>query len=731
MIDFLFAQIFSFLSLVCIIFLGYIVLKRSRSLVSRLFFFLTIILDIWIFGTIMMFNSSSADEIVFWDRFIYFGVVFWPALQYHFSLAVTKISKIRKVLLYLGYFISLVFLIFSRTDYFLNDIFYYTWGAHTQAQWPHHLFMIFFLIYSAMFFISLWKKYHLENKLLEKKRLLYYILGFFILNSLGATAFLPAYKISIYPIFLAAPLLFSVVITYSIVYFGLMNIKVIMRSYSVYIVSLLSVFLPSYLALYIVNNFYPQLVFLLFSVALILALLTFPKLKKYYYKISNKYFFSGLYDFDDLIIKINNKIHTTLDAKKMLNSVLSLLQKNIHSQAVAAVSYDYESKSWKLDYNSDFKKINVKQLKFSRNLEKLSSEKQLVLRGEMLKVCNHTNCQVIQYLYNLQAELIILVKVRQVKKMSLLIFTKKESGEAYNKKDLKLLSLVGGEIRVALENILLYENVKKFNLKLKQEIRKATIKLKEQNKTLKKLDKLKDEFIGIVSHQLRTPLTSIRWLTEIVLKDNKSSLKKQSTQMLKQVTESNLSMIKLVDDLLDVSHIDTGRKFQINKKIFLLDKVINSVISENYYLMNKKNIKVENSLPKDLEVLADEDKLKQVWQNLLGNAIKYSPNDTKVVIRKEVKDKKIFFYVEDRGIGVPKKERSKLFTKFFRAKNADLEHVGGTGLGLYIAREIIRAHDGDLKYKAVQPKGSIFYFYLPEVDYKNYKLEKINKVVKL
>ncbi|MCF7819842.1 MAG: hypothetical protein K9M44_00020 [Candidatus Pacebacteria bacterium] len=731
MIDYLFAQIFSFLSLIFIIILGYIVLKRSRSLISRLFFLLTIILDVWIFGTIMMFNADRAEQIIFWDRIIYVGIVFWPALQYHFSLAITKTSIYRKILLGLGYLLSVLFLFASQTNYFLNDVFYYAWGAHTKAQFFHHFFVVFFVFYSLIFFISLIQKYKDEQSALEKKRLLYYILGFASLNLLGITGFLPAYEVSVYPVFLAAPLLFSVVITYAIVYFGLMNIKVIMRSYSVYIASLVSVFLPSYLAIYLVYKFYPQLIFIVFSIAFVLALLAFPKLKKYYYRVSNKYFFSGLYDFDDLIYKINNRLHSTLDIKKMFKALITLLQGNMHVQAIAALSYNYETKSWSSDYNSNFKKINIKKLKYSQSLEKLVSKNTLLVRNDFLESSLVKNCEACQYLYNLGTELFILIKIRQVKKITILVFNKKESGEAYNNKDLKLLSLVGIEVRVALENILLYENVRKFNLKLKKEIKKATVKLEEQNKDLKKLDKLKDEFISIVSHQLRTPLTSIRWFTGIILNDKKNKLNKRQSQMLKQVEENNLSMIKLVDDLLDVSHIDTGRKFNINKENFKLDKIINSVISENSYLINKKNIKIINRLSPDREVMADEGKFKQIWQNLIGNAIKYSPDNTTVILYEELKAKKIFFYVKDQGIGIPKEERKKLFNKFFRAKNAASEHVDGTGLGLYIAREIARAHSGDLKFKPDKNKGSIFYFYLPKDNIKSYKIKKSKKMVKL
>ncbi len=325
-----------------------------------------------------------------------------------------------------------------------------------------------------------------------------------------------------------------------------------------------------------------------------------------------------------------------------------------------------------------------------------------------------SNVNFLTYLKNFEIELVVPVKINRNQLSSLVFFGPKESGESYDEKDLKVLEFIAGEIGVTIENALLYQSVKKFNVKLKSEINKATKQLQEQNEILKKLDKVKDEFIGIVSHQLRSPLTGIRWFTELLIKNKEKNLNVKQLALLQQISASNLSLIKLVTDLLDVSHIETGHKFEVVKHNFNLSELLAEVLKENVYLIESKQLKIENDIPADFEVFADRDKLKQVWQNLITNASKYSPEKSIIkVYLKTKKGKEVFFYVQDAGIGIPREQQASLFNKFFRATNAALQSAEGTGLGLYIAREIVRAHGGEMSFKSKEKQGSTFYFSLP------------------
>jgi len=714
MIEHSFTIFFSLFSLFFIIILGLIVIRNGRQLINRLFTLLNLILIIWIFGSLMLLTAQNEVQIIFWDLFIYAGIIFWAAIQYHFSLAVTHFNFKRKIALSIAYLLSFFFLIISRTDFFASGVFYYRYGSHTQAKLGHHLFMIFFAIYVALFFYILLKKYYQEKNKIERSKTFYYILGFSVLNFIGGTAFLPAYSIPIYPIFLASPLIFSLIITYSIVYLGLMNIKLIMRRYSVYLLSFVSLFIPAYLILYYIYLFYFQYFFPIFIAIYISSLISFDPLKKKYYYLANKYFFSSLYDTKNLIYKLNNDLRSSLEIKKIFHSVTKVLTPAFHFKSIAIIKFNERQKEWSLLYNDSFPKLDLKIKHINNNdINKIFSNNQPV-NSKTIQENSEVTSMFKKHLKSLRIELLIPIRINKDKLNYLILFGPKESGDPYHKKDLQILKIVANEIGIAIENALLYQSVKRFNIKLQKEVARATTKLEIQNKTLVKLDEVKDEFISIVSHQLRTPLTGIRWFTEILIKNKDKNLNHKQIEMLQHIGASNMSLIKLVNDLLDVSHIETGHKFIINKNNFLVNELINEVLKENIYLIKKKKLMIDNKIKKDLVIYADRDKIKQVWQNLISNATKYTDDQKTIQIYSRVNNKnQIVFYLKDEGVGIPQKEQAKLFNKFFRANNASLKHAEGTGLGLHIARELIRAHQGEMFFKSKENRGSSFYFSLP------------------
>lgn len=296
----------------------------------------------------------------------------------------------------------------------------------------------------------------------------------------------------------------------------------------------------------------------------------------------------------------------------------------------------------------------------------------------------------------------------------IMIMGAKQSRDEYSLDDLKLLTTIGAEISLAMENIRLYEKEKKFNSRLVAEINKATRQIQAQNKELKRLDAAKNEFVSIVSHQLRTPLTGIRWFTNLLLGNKKKNLNEEQLDFLSQINTSNRRMIKLVNDLLDVSHIETGYKFKVTKRSFALLPLIEEVLEENILTIRVKELAIDNLIPKNLKVCADRSKIRQVWQNLISNATAYSPSGQSITIDVQTEDGRQIFSIKDEGIGIPKRQQQRIFEKFFRAKNASSQDANGTGLGLYIAKEIIVKHGGEMWFKSVENKGTTFFFSLPE-----------------
>jgi len=227
----------------------------------------------------------------------------------------------------------------------------------------------------------------------------------------------------------------------------------------------------------------------------------------------------------------------------------------------------------------------------------------------------------------------------------------------------------------------------------------------------KEMEKMKNEFISLVSHQLRTPLTGIRWFVELLMRNKEKNLTPQQLDFLEQISGSNQRMIKLVNDILDISHIETGRKFEIIKTNFLFNQLISEILTENISLIETKQLKIVNQIPKTLSIYADYVKIKQVMQNLISNATKYTPAGKTITLAvSEKNNQDAIIMVKDEGIGIPAYQKEKLFEKFFRADNASTQDPNGSGLGLYIARELVRAHGGEMWFDTEENKGTTFYF---------------------
>ncbi len=232
----------------------------------------------------------------------------------------------------------------------------------------------------------------------------------------------------------------------------------------------------------------------------------------------------------------------------------------------------------------------------------------------------------------------------------------------------------------------------------------------------KQVERMKSEFIAITSHQLKTPLTGIKWTVELLESDKTGKLNKVQKELVEQIRGSSFKLLELVSDLLDVSHIETGRKFEIIKRKINFTEELENILQEEGNLIKKQNIKIklDKKLKKDLEIFADREKIKQAFQNIITNAIKYSRKGGKIEIGVSKEDeKKTVFFVSDKGVGIPKNQQNRVFEKFFRGSNVITE-TEGTGLGLYIVKAIIKGHGGEIWFESGRNKGTTFYFSIPK-----------------
>lgn len=224
---------------------------------------------------------------------------------------------------------------------------------------------------------------------------------------------------------------------------------------------------------------------------------------------------------------------------------------------------------------------------------------------------------------------------------------------------------------------------------------------------------MKSEFISIISHQLCTPLSSVRWNLEVLETEGSESLSEKQKKFLDNVKKSNEKMLKLVSDLLEVVRIDQGRSvFKI--EMVELEPLAREVIVELEHLVKSKNIQViERYDPNLPRTPGDAKKIKIVMENIISNAVKYSRDNGKVVVSLGTKGKKIIFVVQDWGVGIPGYQHGKVFEKFFRSNNESKYRTEGVGLGLYLVKAILRHFGGEVWFESEAGKGSTFYVSFP------------------
>lgn len=304
----------------------------------------------------------------------------------------------------------------------------------------------------------------------------------------------------------------------------------------------------------------------------------------------------------------------------------------------------------------------------------------------------------IRPLLGVQSALVIKLLSRQRLVGLMIIGLTQEKGNILQK-DRLLLDRLSEVIGIALDSNMLAEENKRV---LRQ--------LQLTNEKLKQLDETKDEFISMASHQLRTPLTSVKGYVSMVLEGDAGPLNDMQKKLLEQSFISSQRMVYLIADLLNLSRLKTG-KFVIDPVPTNLADVIEGEVEQLKETAAGKNMTLVYNQPKNFPILMlDETKIRQVIMNFVDNAIYYTPAGGKIEIDLVDKAKSIEFTVKDNGIGVPADEQHHLFNKFYRAKNAQKARPDGTGLGLFMAKKVIVAQGGAIIFNSTVGKGSTFGF---------------------
>lgn len=290
--------------------------------------------------------------------------------------------------------------------------------------------------------------------------------------------------------------------------------------------------------------------------------------------------------------------------------------------------------------------------------------------------------------------------------------------KTFEERHIRLLAIVSDQLVISIAKSKLYESLRRKLRGYEQKI-----------EGLEKVNYLKSEYVSHVSHELRTPLTSIKAYMETLERHINDPKFVQRNNFLRIVSKETERLIRIVDDILDVSSIEFGqRALQVTG--FGIDEVISAVVSMLQPKLDGNNTRVEIIAPENLpRVKADKDLITQVFVNLITNAIKYSPDGTTITIRVVEEAVDLAISIEDEGIGIPESELERIFEKYFRVKSPRSRQYDGVGLGLAIVKNIIEQHGGAITVTSEEHVGSKFTFSIPKEHCVNDLLGYISELV--
>lgn len=440
-------------------------------------------------------------------------------------------------------------------------------------------------------------------------------------------------------------------------------------------------------------------------------------------KATDRFLFKKTYNPDELLSRISDTSSAILELNKLVKELSKILAEAFQFEKIGIVMLD-EKGNFNIVYKEGFKDgvaeglarfpdvstIFNKELEKNPGLQVIPEMKTRYESGEfepvspiLLEALSKADIAVVMPLY-VKDDLVGLVALGE-----------KKSGDSYTQQDLITLDIVSGQIAIAIENARLYDELKYFNVKLEQEVKEKTAELRSANSQLKRLDQAKSDFISIASHQLRTPLTVIKGYISMMQEGSFGKVPQKIDENLTKVFLSNERLINLVEDLLNISRIESGRQqFEWTKvNLVELAQRLTESLEQN---AKAKGLTLKFHQPKEEVpiIIAEYNKLHDVMINFIDNAIKYTAEGKIDVTVENGPKGMVTFKVKDTGRGIDPDTMASLFQKFSRGQGSFQVNAGGTGLGLYVAKMIVDAHEGKIWAESEgRDKGSAFCFSLP------------------
>lgn len=698
--------------------IGAFVLLNARNISNKIFALLTLTVALWL-GC--LFGADVTDSAVFALWLLRFALFFGALaflLFYLFSLVFPYKTRttVRRQLIYTLPLTIVTFLSFAPMV--IPSVSVEQFGAQPQdiglAYSLSDIVGIFYLL--AGITIMILK--HRKSDIKQKNQIKFVLIGLSIaiivnivtgdiltlLNT--GTNYIDAGGFSLF--------IFALFVAYAMIKHGFLDIRLIVArtvAYTLTLTTLAAIYsavifggLAQILDLSRITRT-EQILYLI--VAVFLAF-TFQPIKKFFDKLTNKLFFRDAYDTQAFLAEFNKTLVTTYELDQLLRESVRIITQNIKPTSCIFVI----NKTARLEGRiaGAQNRLNIAEGDIEVVRSAVDETKQKLIVTDALE-SNHLKLQ-----KQLRAKDIVVTAAlsdnpsKPKSEVGYLLLGPKKGGNLYSSQDLKVVEIVANELVIAVQNALRFEEIKNFNLTLQGRIDEATKKLRRANEKLREMDETKDDFISMASHQLRTPLTSVKGYISMVLEGDGGKINHKQRDMLGQAFFSSQRMVYLIADLLNVSRLKTG-KFIIEATPVNLAQIVKEEMEQLEETAASHSLKLTYDKPKSFpDLMLDETKIRQVIMNFIDNAIYYTPGGGQITVHLLDRKDTVELRVEDDGIGVPKSEQPHLFTKFYRAGNARKQRPDGTGLGLFMAKKVVVAQGGSIIFESQEGKGSTFGF---------------------
>jgi signal transduction histidine kinase len=653
--------------------------------------------------------SEQEYFVLLWSRLALVGPILLAPFFLYFSIVFPQDKKRISLSKYILLFIpTILLLIFTPTRLNIERVINIplTGPPEVQAGFLYYPFSLYLLLYMGAALYILFRKMEFSSPLrrAQIKFVFVGVISALILSVITNVILLlmeVSQAASIGPFF---SIIFVASIAYAIVAHRLFDIRVIIKrtfvysallafvliTYSLIVFSFAALFGKGGGALPTKQEFIPNII------AAIAIAIGFEPIRKWLEKKADKFLFVGQYNQDEVLKELGVALAASVDLTEVLHNMMQTLIKAMRLNfGIFFVIKDSNNSFPKNE--SKLSRIETLGISKTKITEEFSSKlilyfktlKDVIVREELEheleekgRLKGAIEGQIVKFMAKIGVAIAVPVFIEE-KLIGVLMLSEKKSGDIFTDQDLKLLNIVSLQTVSAIERDRLYEE-----------------------------DQLKSEFVSIASHELLTPTAAIEGYLSMILDEHKAKVDKTAQRYLIKVYDSSRRLSRLVKDLLNVSRIESGR-LKIEPKEFDLGELVSQVIEELQIKAQAGGLELKPEKPKSaVKVWADPERIHQVIYNLVSNSIKYSKKGT-VLISLSREGKMAKLVVTDQGIGISPKDLKHIFDKFYRAESRNIADVQGTGLGLYISKNIVELSGGKIGAKSQLGKGSSFWFTLP------------------